>query len=468
MASIIQRPNGHKWVQFVSPNRKRKTVRLGKCSNKVADTVRHRVECLLSSLITGTLDRDTSLWVADMTERNPDLRSKLEAVGLLEPLDPDDSNVETVEAHLADFIERVGAHRKPGTVAVWKQVQRELNRELPKGIMLSEVTRGHAKAFHDQLKKRGLASLTVVKHVRIAKQMFEDAVEWEKIPQNPFAKIKASASIPKNNVEVTRETIKKLYEHLDPTWKAIVGLSRYAGLRCPSETLSLKWGDVDFEKSLLHIPVPKLEHHEGRAVRECPLFPEVREVLEALFNEATEELGHYPKPESFVIDKQAYRNAANTGSGWKNANLRTQLLKRLEKARITPWARLFHSMRASRQTELERQFPIHVVCSWLGNSPKVAQRSYLLVTEADIAKAIRPEVKPEAVKNVPQSESQGKPEAFCEAVTGGNGGYPRELNREKHWGFKHFPLKKKRKSTDGEGFEPTVALRLLRFSRPVH
>ena len=46
-----------------------------------------------------------------------------------------------------------------------------------------------------------------------------------------------------------------------------------------------------------------------------------------------------------------------------------------------------HSMRASRQTELQREFPIHVVCSWLGNSPQVAQQSYLLVTEDYFAKA---------------------------------------------------------------------------------
>jgi hypothetical protein len=44
-------------------------------------------------------------------------------------------------------------------------------------------------------------------------------------------------------------------------------------------------------------------------------------------------------------------------------------------------------MRASRQTELQREFPLHVVCSWLGNSPRIAQQSYLLVTEEDLAKA---------------------------------------------------------------------------------
>jgi hypothetical protein len=44
-------------------------------------------------------------------------------------------------------------------------------------------------------------------------------------------------------------------------------------------------------------------------------------------------------------------------------------------------------MRASRQTELQREFPLHVVCSWLGNSPRIAQQSYLLVTEDDFARA---------------------------------------------------------------------------------
>ena len=44
-------------------------------------------------------------------------------------------------------------------------------------------------------------------------------------------------------------------------------------------------------------------------------------------------------------------------------------------------------MRASRQTGLQREFPLHVVCSWLGNSPRIAQQGYLLVTEGDFAKA---------------------------------------------------------------------------------
>jgi len=55
--------------------------------------------------------------------------------------------------------------------------------------------------------------------------------------------------------------------------------------------------------------------------------------------------------------------------------------------KISGWPRLFHSMRASRQTKLQREFPLHVVCSWLGNSRRIAQQSYLLVTEDDFARA---------------------------------------------------------------------------------
>ncbi len=59
---------------------------------------------------------------------------------------------------------------------------------------------------------------------------------------------------------------------------------------------------------------------------------------------------------------------------------------------LSRWPRLSHSVklqegRASLQTELQREFPLHVVCSWLGNSPRIAQQSYLLVTEDDFAQA---------------------------------------------------------------------------------
>jgi hypothetical protein len=82
--------------------------------------------------------------------------------------------------------------------------------------------------------------------------------------------------------------------------------------------------------------------------------------------------------------------------GWKNANLRSEMTRLLRRAGLSGWPRLFHCVkfqegRASRQTELQREFPLHGVCSWLGNSPRIAQQSYLLVTEDDFAQGGRGE-----------------------------------------------------------------------------
>jgi hypothetical protein len=61
----------------------------------------------------------------------------------------------------------------------------------------------------------------------------------------------------------------------------------------------------------------------------------------------------------------------------------TRLLRR---AGVSGWPRLLHSTRASRRTEFEREFPIHVVCSWLGNSRRIAKQSHFLVTKDDFSK----------------------------------------------------------------------------------
>ena len=76
---------------------------------------------------------------------------------------------------------------------------------------------------------------------------------------------------------------------------------------------------------------------------------------------------------------------------FRDIDLRTEMTRLLRLAGVSGWPRLFHSVelqegRASRQTELQREFPLRVVCSWLGNSPRIAQQSYL-VTEDDFAKA---------------------------------------------------------------------------------
>jgi hypothetical protein len=116
---------------------------------------------------------------------------------------------------------------------------------------------------------------------------------------------------------------------------------------------------------------PKTEHHVGKASRTIPLFVELRPIMAEAFEMA-------PEGALYVVDGN-HRNAANTASGWRNCNLRTQIERIVTQAGLTPWPRLFHAMRASRETELAKEYPIHVVTSWLGNTPRIALKHYLLV-----------------------------------------------------------------------------------------
>src|SRR6185312_1959291 len=43
----------------------------------------------------------------------------------------------------------------------------------------------------------------------------------------------------------------------------------------------------------------------------------------------------------------------------------------------------------SRQTELAAEYPIHVVCEWIGNSAAIASKHYLTVREDDFERAAK-------------------------------------------------------------------------------
>jgi hypothetical protein len=61
MASITTQRGGNRCIQFVDENSARKTIRLGKCDRKTAESFCHHVEALLGAMITGQpFPRDTA------------------------------------------------------------------------------------------------------------------------------------------------------------------------------------------------------------------------------------------------------------------------------------------------------------------------------------------------------------------------------------------------------------------------
>ena len=99
-----------------------------------------------------------------------------------------------------------------------------------------------------------------------------------------------------------------------------------------------------------------------------------------------------PDGTEYVVDSK-FRKAAMGKAGWLNANLRTTFGKIVRRAGLEPWPRLFHNLRASRETELVERYPVQVVKSWLGNTPSVAMRHYLMTTDAHFEAAVKGEPK---------------------------------------------------------------------------
>jgi len=142
-------------------------------------------------------------------------------------------------------------------------------------------------------------------------------------------------------------------------------------LRVPSEVLTLTWDHVDWDRRRLTVPSPKTARYEGREVRVIPLFPELVEPLNAVWDEAKEGC-------PWIITR--YRDSA--------VNLRTELQRIIARAGLEAWPKLWQNLRRTRETELAAHFPMHVVCNWTGNTTAVAMRHYLRVVDADFEKAL--------------------------------------------------------------------------------
>ena len=362
MAHLSFSETGRAQIQFRHPNGKRYTLRLGKVAKRLGESVLFRVRELVAAIRTGqSVSADTAAWLGNVT---PQLHDRLVRVGLAAPrVDAAPADI-MLDDFVRDYIEG-RAKLKPFTRRNLQQSRRMLVERLGARTPLRSITAGDADDFKEKMLK-DYSVATVSREIIRVRQFFKAAKRRGLIDANPFDDVKGgSQSNESRSFFVTRATaLAVLTACPDNEWRLIFVLSRFGGLRCPSETLELKWRDIDWDGGRIVIRESKTK------MRTIPLFPEVRTYLALAFDAA-------PEGAEYVIER--YRGAS--------CNLRTQLLRILTRAGLSAWPRLFHNLRASRETELVREYPIHVVCAWIGNSERVARRHYLQVTDADFEKA---------------------------------------------------------------------------------
>jgi integrase len=247
---------------------------------------------------------------------------------------------------------------------------------------LSAISPGDADDWRRWLASdQALAENTIRRRCGIAKQFLRVAVKKRLLAENPFAEI-GTTLIQANRTRdyfLSQADAKRVLDACpDAQWRLLFSLSRYGGMRCPSEHLALTWADVHWDRNRITVHASKTEHHADGGVRQFPIFPELRPYLEEVFNETETNLGRPPAGAEHVITR--YRHA--------NVNLRTQLLKIIARAGVAPWPKLFQNLRATRATELISQgWPEYKVCKWLGHTKAIAEKHYWQVTEEDFATA---------------------------------------------------------------------------------
>jgi integrase len=378
MAGISRDPNGNRRIQFVATDGKRQTLRLGKISQRAAEGFKLRVEQLLeAAMLKRPMEAELAQWVTDL---DPRIAKKLAKVGVIP--DRESKPTETLGPFLQAWLAGRKGDYKPASLIAWGQVVQALTKFFGSGCPVKDVTPIKAEAFRQSMLLNELRATTIHKRLQHARMFFVHAKRQGLVDANPFEFVRhRPGDASERRAYVAAADVRRAIDHApNGTWQLLIALSRFAGLRVPSEALSLRWQDVDWERQRLMVPSPKTEHLAGRSYRVIPLFPAIKPYLEAAWDEA-------PEGAEYIIPEE-YRRRAQGPAGWGNANLRTTFEKIVRRAGLEPWPRLWHSMRASCESDLARQFPLAVVAKWLGNTQAVAMRHYVDVTDGDFEKAV--------------------------------------------------------------------------------
>ncbi|WP_145177810.1 tyrosine-type recombinase/integrase [Rubripirellula lacrimiformis] len=385
LATIRNEPSGRKSVLVKCCDGKRRTIRLGLVSDKVAAESSDRVQELADRRGDGEgISKRTAAWLGELDDV---IRSRLERADLVAPRPGSEpvAKAATVQSWTDSYIKNRKIKKK-STQQVIEKVQRNLVDYFTPDRRLDSITAYDVETWRNWLKAEGnrrdtkkkrteLAESTVRRRTGIAKQIFSAAVRKNLIETNPVTESGLPCTTGTNTARqfrVPREWIYKILDAApDAEWRAIIALCRFAGLRCPSEVLRLKWEDLNWSEMRMTIHSIKTEHHADGGIRVCPIFPELVPYLRDV-----QELA--PTGSEYVIRR--YRR--------NNSNLRTSFVRIIKRAGLAPWPKLFQNLRASCENDLiDAGHHPKAVSNWIGHSIQVASQSYWQVGEEAFTKA---------------------------------------------------------------------------------
>ena len=339
---------------------KHPTLTLGEVTKHEATDVQHHIDRLIRIRKgVATLNPSDKAWLEACP---PELRDRLVECGLVER----EASPETQP--LMEWVDRFMASRrswKESTARSWETSRKRLWRFFANRSVATVNSGVVSDCMEFMRGTGGLSENSARKTMAHLRQVYHWLVAHEVVARNPCMDIKTTVGATADQRYVpVNDALALLPVCPHNEWRLLIVLSRFAGLRAPSEVFQLRWADINWETNRFRVHSPKTEHIPGHASRVVPLFPELRKHLDRYFHEA-------PTGQEYVCELLRSRSG----------NIYTPFRKIIMRANLQPWPRLFHNMRSSCETDLAGRFPVHLVGRWLGNSASVAAKHYLQVTE---------------------------------------------------------------------------------------
>ena len=231
-------------------------------------------------------------------------------------------------------------------------------------MQLALVRPTHIVEFHSAMEANGLGRKTRRNLHAVLSKMFSYAHDLELIPSNP---VKRGIAPKVENIEKPALGEEQLYALLDAVPvrnKAFYATLAFTGIRT-GEALGLKWEDIDFADSILHV---RRAIYRGRvttpktsgSIRPRPMVPELRQ---ALLNHKA--MAVYTQPNSYIF-------SSSSGRPMNSDMLRRTLQDALRKLGIVfdqDRADGLHLLRhTSGSLVYRRTANVKVTQAWLGHS----------------------------------------------------------------------------------------------------
>jgi integrase len=367
MASWTREASSGVLIQWTGADGCRRKLRIGEVdTDRDAETMTGHVEAIAQAQAQGRgLPSATAAWLASVGDTLY-ARMAAPAVGLVKP---------RCGAKLGEWLDRFIDEKKrevkPSSLAKLGQTKAKMVEHLKAGRDLRDLSTDDAARWRSWLADSGLSLATVKTHSGNAKVMMGEAVRRGIIDRNPFAGLASGSTRRTDAAYVTPEDAATVIEAC-PTLalKLLVGLARYAGLRCPSESHLLTWGDVDWDRSRLRVRSPKTEGHAGKGERMVPIEPRLYSLLTLAHIEA-------PAGDGPILTLKMH------------GGLRRKVEAVIAKAKVAQWPDLWQTLRASCETEWAGRYPQHAVSYWIGHSLTVSGRHYLMVPDGLYALAAK-------------------------------------------------------------------------------